>query len=68
MLDLGSVGDGARGIIANDSRGGAARVVFSSGRLVEILHVSSRSRVQSSEVRKLAQTVAHSINKAGLGA
>src|SRR5262249_16792 len=55
-LQLGSVGDGARGIIANDSHGGWAGVVFSSGQLVEGLQVGDRNAVQASEVQKLAQT------------
>jgi hypothetical protein len=66
-LDLGSVGDGARGIVANDSHGGEARVVFSSGRLVEILEVGDRHGVQPPEVQTVAQTVANHIDAAGLG-
>jgi hypothetical protein len=67
QLDLGGIGDGARGWIANNSGGGAAQVVFSSGQLLEILLVTSQNGVQASDAQKLAQTAANYINAAGLG-
>lgn len=66
QLDLGNLGDGARGFIENSSSGGAARLLFSSGRLVESIDVSSVNGVQAPDVQKLARTAASYIDAAGL--
>jgi hypothetical protein len=68
-LDLSSLGDGAQAIIANKyyPAGWDARVVFSSGRLVETLELGGQNAHQASEVKNIAQTVANKINSAGLG-
>jgi hypothetical protein len=66
-LDLSSVGDGARGFLANDSTGGSVALFFSSGQLEEFLHFTSATAVQTSQVKSIAQTVANYINAAGLG-
>jgi hypothetical protein len=67
QLDLGSVGDGAHGLIAQTSSGGEAEVVLSSGQLMEILYVASQNPVRVSDVQSVAQTAANYINAAGLG-
>jgi hypothetical protein len=66
-VDLSSVGDGAEGALANGSSGGDADVVFSSGRLLELVSLSSNSAIATSDVQNIAQTVANKINSAGLG-
>lgn len=67
QLDLSSVGDGAQGVIATDSTGGAGEIVLSSGKLAEVIVVVSQQSVQASDVQNLAQTAANYVNSAGLG-
>lgn len=67
-LELGGVGDGARGFIASSKSGvGAAYLIFSSGKLVETIGMGSRSGVQASDAQNIAQKAASYINAAGLG-
>lgn len=66
-LDLSSLGDGARGALANDSSGGIAELVFSSGRLHEFIYFAGSSAIPASEVQNIAHTAASYINAAGLG-
>jgi hypothetical protein len=66
-IDLSGVGDGAQGVLSNDSSGGFAQVVFASGRLAEFINVGSQSAVQTSDVQSTAHTAANYINTAGLG-
>ncbi|MGH3008989.1 MAG: hypothetical protein ACRDLM_06225 [Gaiellaceae bacterium] len=66
-LDLSGVGDGAQGLIENDSTGGFAQVALSSGRLAEFIDIGSQSAVQASDVQNVAQKAASYINNAGLG-
>lgn len=65
-LDLSSVGDGARAELANDGSG-YAEVVFSSGRLEELVVLNSNTAIRASDVQNLARTVASRLNAAGLG-
>lgn len=63
VLDLSSLGDGARGVVGNDSPGGSAFVIFSKGRLAEVLQVSSSlTPLQASDITTVAQTAANKIN------
>jgi hypothetical protein len=69
-LDLSSLGDGARGALANGSNPSVPSVavlVFSSGRLEERVDFLSHSAIQPSQVKSIAQTIANYINAAGLG-
>lgn len=63
-LDLSSLGDGARAVVVNDSTGGEAQIVFSTGQLAEFIFVGSDSAVQGSAVTNLAQTAANKIDAA----
>ena len=65
-VDLSGVGDGAEGVVANGSSGGNAEVVFSSGRLLELVSLNSSSAIPASDVENIAQTVANKINSADL--
>jgi hypothetical protein len=68
QLDLAGVGDGAEGVIS--SYANEAQLVFTSGQLLETLNVATLpdgSRLQASDLQRLAQTVANHINNAGLG-
>jgi hypothetical protein len=65
-LDLSGIGDGARGELANDGSG-YAELVLSSGRLEELLTFDGDSAIQASDVRSIAERVAHYIDAAGLG-
>jgi hypothetical protein len=63
-LDLSGVGDGAKAASSSTY----AAIYFSSGQLMEFVHVqSSTGSIQASDVQKIAQTVANYINAAGLG-
>jgi hypothetical protein len=64
-LDLSSLGDGAAAVVANNSSGGEAQIVFSTGQLAEFIFVASDSGVQNSDVTSVAQTAATKLN-AGL--
>ena len=66
-VNLSGVGDGARGALVNGSSGGYAQIVFSAGQLSEFVFFASENGIQASDVQKLAQTVAHYIDAAGLG-
>ncbi|MFL5961153.1 MAG: hypothetical protein ACJ75G_12930 [Gaiellaceae bacterium] len=66
-LDLTSLGDGAQGVVANDSEGGLAEVEFSTGNLAEFIFAASGSAIQDSDVRSVAQAAANRIDAAGLG-
>jgi hypothetical protein len=68
-LDLSSLGDGARGVVPNDSRfPGEAFVIFSTGKLAEVLQVTSApAPPQVSDITSVAQTAAHKINAAYSG-
>jgi len=48
----------------NDSTGGEAQIVFSTGQLAEFIFVGSDSAVQGSDVTNLAQTAANKIDAA----
>lgn len=63
-LDLSSLGDGAKGVIANSSSGGSAVVVFSKGNLAEFLFLASDSAIQQSDVTSAAKTAASKIDAA----
>jgi hypothetical protein len=69
VFDLSSLGDSARGVVPNDSRfPGEAFVIFSTGRLVEVLQVSSApAPPQVSDITSVAQTAADKINAAYSG-
>jgi hypothetical protein len=62
-VDLSSVGDGAWGVLDPNE----AELVFCSGRLEEHVTFLRHSPISTSEVLKIAQTVANKINNAGLG-
>jgi hypothetical protein len=66
-VDLSGVGDRAEGVVANGSSGGNAEVVFSSGRLLELVSLNSSSAIPTSDVQNIAQAVANKLNSAGLG-
>jgi hypothetical protein len=69
-LDLSGVGDGARGELANGGSGdtsGYAELVFSSGRLEELLAFDSDTAIQASDLQNIARKVASYIDAAGLG-
>jgi hypothetical protein len=69
-LDLTGLGDGARGELANGGSGdstGYAELVFSSGRLEELLAFDSDSAIEAANVQSVARTVASKIDAAGLG-
>jgi hypothetical protein len=66
-LDLSSIGDGARGWLANGSSGGLAVLGFSSGQLADVVVFDSPNAIQTSQVESIAQIVANKINAAGLG-
>jgi hypothetical protein len=69
-LDLSSLGDGARGAVDNGGGGdstGYAELVFSSGRLEELLSFNSDKAIQTTDVQAVAKRVADYINAAGLG-
>jgi hypothetical protein len=66
-VDLSGVSDGAEGVVANGSSGGNAEVVFSSGRLLELVSLNSSSAIPTSDVQNVAQAVANKIDSAGLG-
>jgi hypothetical protein len=63
VLDLSSLGDGARGVIGNDTAE-SANVMFSTGRLAEVIQISSLPRPQASDVTSVAQTAANKIDAA----
>jgi hypothetical protein len=66
-IDLASVGDGAQGVIDNESGGGFGQVMFSSGQLEESIVAISQAGIQASDVHNVAQAAANYINNAGLG-
>lgn len=69
-LDLSSLGDGARGAVDNTGSGdstGYSTLVFSSGRLEELIVFSSANPIQATDAQSIAQTVANYIDAAGLG-
>jgi hypothetical protein len=67
VLDLSSLGDGARGVIGNDDPG-TAFVIFSTGQLAEVLQVSSfPTLLQYTDITSVAQTAANKINAAYSG-
>ena len=65
-LDLGSLGDGARGSITQSSTLGAGLVVFASGNLLEVLFVEAKT-IDADALTSLAQIAASRIDAAGLG-
>jgi hypothetical protein len=65
-LDLSSLGDGARGAV-DDHGSGCATLVFSSGRLEELIDFSSDNPIQTSDAQTIAQKAANYIDTAGLG-
>lgn len=67
QVDLSGVGDGAQGVMAGDSSGGVAQIVFSSGKLAEFIFMAGQHGVQTSDIRNVAQKAAGYINAAGLG-
>jgi hypothetical protein len=70
LLDLSSLGDGARGAVDNRGSGtstGYATLVFSTGQLEERLDFSSDNPIETSDAQAVAQKVANYINAAGLG-
>jgi len=66
VLDLSGLGDGARGVIGNDAPE-LAVVVFSRGRLAEVIEVDSRAPSRASDTMSVAQTAADKINAAYSG-
>lgn len=69
-IDLSSLGDGARGAVANGGSGdstGYAELVFSSGPLEELVVFSSDNPIQTADAQSIAQKVASYIDAAGLG-
>jgi hypothetical protein len=66
-VDLSGVGDGAQGVILNDSQGGIGVVVLSIGNLAETIVAFSNSAIQASDAQNMAQSAANYINNAGLG-
>lgn len=69
-LDLSSLGDGARGVVVNGGSGdgtGYAELVFSSGRLEELLTFSGNDALGASDVETIAEKLASRIDAAGLG-
>ena len=69
VLDLSGLGNGARGVVPNDPRfPGAAFVIFSTGKLAEVLQVSSSlAPPEVTDITSVAQTAAHKIDAAYSG-
>lgn len=69
-VDLSSLGDGARGLYANEttSPGGTGVVVFSTGRLAEAIQIQlAAGNLQASDITTVAQTAARKIDTVGGG-
>jgi hypothetical protein len=66
-VDLTAVGDGAQGVLDNESQGSAMQVTFAVGQLEENVVGIAQSTIQPSDVQNVAQSAANYIDNAGLG-